>query len=176
MLPVCCLKRTTGPVLIFKWEICNHNVSEMVQLQVRNCSVVNFMFLFERHTFSNTTVLGKIRRAPGWMGSVCSTSIHGSFVVSGTTGSFSWVPGQVRSSCHLQLTPHVSSCVSEKHLNLTTKLSSSTEANTTQYLNSAKSLLNVTATAVAAWALTERGKELKPFWGLEKESKYHFKY
>lgn len=38
------------------------------------------------------------------------------------------------------------------------------------------SLLNVTATAVAAWALTEQGRELKAFWGLEKESKYQFKY
>lgn len=45
-----------------------------------------------------------------------------------------------------------------------------------QYLNSTKSLLNVTATAVAARALAEQGKELKPFWGLEKENRYHFKH
>lgn len=44
------------------------------------------------------------------------------------------------------------------------------------YLNSMKSLLNVTATAVAARALAEQGKELKPFRGLEKENQYHFKY
>lgn len=45
-----------------------------------------------------------------------------------------------------------------------------------QYLNPTKSLLNVTATAVAARALAEQGKELKPFWGLEKENRYNFKY
>lgn len=40
-----------------------------------------------------------------------------------------------------------------------------------QYLNSTKSLLNVTATAVAARALAEQGKELKPFRGLERENR-----
>lgn len=70
---------------------------------------------------------GKSARAPRWMGSVCSTSIHGCIVESGTTGSHTWVPGQVTSSCHLQLTPHVSSCVSEKHPDLTTKLFSRTK-------------------------------------------------
>lgn len=45
-----------------------------------------------------------------------------------------------------------------------------------QYLNSTKSLLNVTATAVAARALAEQGKELNPFQGLKKENRYHYKH
>ena len=43
-----------------------------------------------------------------------------------------------------------------------------------QYLNSTKSLLNVTAKAAAARAPAEQGKELKSFRGLEKTKRVPF--
>lgn len=75
--------------------------------------------------------------------------------------------------------PRVSSRASEEHFILMNKallLRQRKAAAAMQYLNSTKSLLNVTATAVAARALAEQGKELKPFWGLEKENRYHLKH
>lgn len=121
----------------------------------------------------------KSARAPRWMGSVpqhlhpwlhCGVRHHRELHVS-TRASDKFLSPSADTSCQ-QLCWWGAPELNNRVLLLCQRKACAT----TQYLNSAKSLLNVTAAAVAAWALAERGKELKPFWGLEKESKYNFKY
>lgn len=151
--------------------------------------MVNLKFLFERHKFANTTVPGQIsegsvldgvyhraQQAPSSIDGCIALRCQAALVPQGASCAHR---GKLQVSVTFSQNPCVSSRASEEYLILMKKalLLRQRKAGTTiQYLNSTKSLLNVTATAVAARALAEQGKELKPFQGLEKENKYNFKY